>query len=156
MKIKNIDLNEPRVEYLVLPRGGNNIVIKAKAIYSFEEFDKIVEQPKPPTILLPGEIKSLDYNDKDFLNKLDHYSRLRLSWLVIQSLSATEDLTWEKVTNDPSTWNLWETELEEAGFSSIEKNKIFDLVQTACGMNQTKIDEATKSFLALMGKVLKE
>jgi len=54
MKYKGKKLEGRNTDILVLPRGGNRIVLKFQAVDSYDEFDLLVTIPKPPEILKPG------------------------------------------------------------------------------------------------------
>ncbi len=69
--------------------------------------------------------------------------------MILESLKATPNLEWESVNpSDPKTWGGYENELVDAGFSIPEISRVIDCVFDANGLNQKKIDEATKRFLA--------
>ena len=99
--------------------------------------------------MVPGGKSTPMQNSKDFLEKLDHYAELRSTWMILKSLSATPGLEWETVKADePETWTNFQKEFEETGISPVEASRIMNAVTTACGLDQTKIDEATERFLA--------
>jgi len=149
MKIQGIDLNTPRVETLVIPRGETNIVFKAQAVLDLNDFDKICPTPEAPERHFPGGKTGLALDDPQYLKEMDEWSTRKWYWTCLKSLEATENLEWDSVDmSDPSTYENFEEELTKAGFSQLEKQRIVQLIITACGLNQTKIDEATESFLA--------
>jgi hypothetical protein len=68
---------------------------------------------------------------------------------VITSLRATEGLEWDKIQyNNPDTWKLYKEELKESGFSSFEVDKIINGVMSANCLDEDKIEQARRSFLA--------
>ena len=72
--------------------------------------------------------------------------------MFLKSLSATEDLEWETVDmSDPDTWGNFAEELD-AVFTPAEQSAITDIVMSACGFNQDKIEEATRLFIASQGQ----
>lgn len=149
MKIAGRIFTGPRVETVVLPRQDGDIVIKAKAVLDFDEFEKLCKAPEPPMMMKPGGEQLPLLDDKDYLKKLEAYADKKTNWMMLKSLEATEGLEWETVDfNDPDTWGNYQEELKKAGFSFAEVGTIVRLVSDACGLNQSKIEEATKSFLA--------
>lgn len=133
----------------VIPRDDGDIVFTAKTVNNFDEFEKICKEPQPPILTLRTGRSSPDLQDKKYLKELDEYSTLRLQWLVLKSLEATEGLEWETVNlSDPTTWKNYIVELVNSGFSQLEVTKIIDSVMDACGLNSKKIDEARQRFLA--------
>jgi len=138
-----------RDEVVVFPRQGGNIVIHARPVLDYEPFEKLYPQPVPPKVLKPGGIRSENVEHPTYKKALDEYATRRSHWTILQSLEATEDLEWERVDMaKPETWHLYPEELSEAGFTPYEILRITELVLTACGLNQEKIDEATADFLA--------
>lgn len=149
MKIHGVKLEQPKDKILVIPRDDSQIIIKAKAVLDYAEFDLLVKEPKPPTVRRrDGEISPL-LNDPKYQKAISDYATLRSQWMILQSLSATPGLEWESVDlQNPETWGNYEKELRESGFSLGEYGRILELVTEACGLNQSRIDEATRAFLA--------
>jgi hypothetical protein len=50
--------------------------------------------------------------------------------------------------NDPDTWENYGEELLEAGLTEAERLKLLQVYSEVQGLDQSKIDAATKSFLA--------
>ncbi|MCK9463148.1 MAG: hypothetical protein M0R80_26290 [Proteobacteria bacterium] len=140
----------PQVRVLVIPRQDGNVVFKAKAVLDYKAFESLIQQPVPPLVTMKGETEAKpNFKDAKYSEAFDAYLNLKRDWMFLESLSATEKLTWERVKiEDKSTWGLWTEELTEAGFTPMEINRIIGIIIEANGMNQTMIDEATKSFLA--------
>ena len=145
MKIGNVEVT-PCDEVLVLPRTtGGDIVFKAKAV-DMSEFNKRFPEPTPPNIRTRDGFGP-DHDDKTYLALVAEYSETRYSYLVIKTLEASE-IEWQQVDMDtPSTWKLWEKELEEAGFSTFEMNRISKCVLSANSLDEAKLEEARQSFL---------
>lgn len=148
MKINGKELSGPQTEVVVIPRGADEIVMKAQAVLDFSEHDKINPEPKAPTKLLPGgEVQQL-LDDPGYQKRLTEWASQKSAWMILKSISATPGLTWDTVKpTEPATWANYRKELE-ATFAPAELNKILEAVMTACGLNQSKIEEATKRFLA--------
>jgi len=148
MKINGKVISGPQMEVVVIPRGEDELVIKAQAVLDFSDHDKLNPQPLPPSKLLPGGETQKLVEDPGYLAKVSEWAKQKTDWMIIKSLSATEGLVWDTVkADDPKTWGNYRTELEST-FSPAELNKILEVVMTACGLNQSKIEEATKRFLA--------
>ena len=148
MKLNGKTITGPKPEVIVIPKGSDEFVFKAIPVLSYDEFDKLCPTPLPPEKILPGGEKQLDITDKDYNEKLTDWASKKNAWMVITSLSATEGIEWDTIEmDDPETWNNYIKELQQA-FTDNECNLIYNLVLCACGLNQEKIDEATKRFLA--------
>lgn len=139
------------IETLVIPRpNGEDIVFKAQGILDFQEFEKLCPEPKPKMILSRTEGKIPNFNDPTYKLQLEQREKKRMAYIVIKSLEATEDLIWDRVNiNNPDTWLQWEDELKEAGLSDFERKRIFTLTMNANSLNEAKMDEARKAFLAM-------
>lgn len=150
MKIAGRIFKGPRVETVVLPRQGGDIVIQAQAVVDFNDFEELCVMPKPPMMQKRGESEQIPLlDDKDYLKKVNAYAEKQTNWMMLKSLEATKDLEWETVdADDPDTWGNYKDELQAAGFSFKEVSLILNTVMDACGLNQSKIEEATERFLA--------
>jgi len=148
MQINGKVVQAPSEEVVVIPRGEENIVFKAKAVLDFEAFEKLNPMPEPPEILYPGGVKSLNVEDEGYQKKIDEWAQSKTDWMILKSLEATEGLTWDTVDkSDPQTWGNYRSELASV-FTPGEVAKIIEAVMLACGLIQERIDEATKRFLA--------
>lgn len=151
MKIHGKKLERPPFEVVVIPRREGDIVIKAKPVLNYEDFEKLCPAPVPPIVTRPGGdegVKSVNTQDARYLASVSKWAHQRIDWMIMTSLSATEGLEFENVRiDDPESWGKIHDELTSSGFSSIEVSKIIDTVMVACGLNQDKIDQATSNFL---------
>ena len=149
MKIHGKDIEKPSEEVIVFPRKNGNIVFKAKPVSNYEDFDKICPLPTPGTIMRPGGGVSQDVENPEYKKKLDEWGTFKTHWMILKSLAATDGLEWDTVDMSvPETYENYLKELESSGITPVEVSKLFDIIQTACGLNQEKIDAATKAFLA--------
>lgn len=154
MKLHGKSLSGPAIEVVVIPRQDGDLVFKAQAVLDYEPHDKINPQPKPPTVLRPGGVESVDMDDKKYNEKLDTWARQKFYWMFLKSLEATPGLEWETVKmSDPTTWEGYKEEMQTGGLAPAEIQRIELCVTNACGLNQTKIDEATNRFLAGQAQV---
>ncbi len=151
MKIHGITLECPAIETVIIPRQSGPIIFKCRALNrkDEEDFEKICPSPEPPVVLLPGGATRKDVNSKGYQEKLSQWAQHSTNWLILKSLDATEGLEWDQVDlSNPETWDKYREELSSAGLSTPEIVRIIEGVTSANGLNQTKIDEAQKSFLA--------
>lgn len=156
MKINGRKIEGPNIETIVIPRGnGEPIVFKAQAILDYSEFEKQVPEPTPAIKILRGGRRVKDTDSVSYKEAVKKYGELRVAWIVLESLKATEDLEWEKVDyDDPSTWHLFEEELKESGFSTVEIYRIMEGAMDANCLNEQKLNEARTSFLASQQAVI--
>lgn len=150
MKLKGKKLTAPNEELIFLPRGDDEpIILKARAVLDMEDFDRLCPRPKPPTIVLRGGVKSFDENDPRFQERLTEYGEKRTAFMILKSLEATDDLEWESCNmENPDTWLNYEDELKSSGFSAVEIQRIIMGVLNANSLNDERIAEARKHFLA--------
>ena len=154
MKITGINLGRGYVETVVIPRAGQNIVFKAEAVLSFKQFEELCPAPIPRKGMRKNKATGVteeftDTTNEKYLTAVNEWAIQRTNWMIIESLKASKELTWDTVVDtDPTTWGNYATELEEAGFSDMQVGKIIDAVVLASGLDETKITEATNSFLA--------
>lgn len=146
MRIGGVTIDGVNECVLVLPRPGDDIVIKAKAIDSWEEFNNLCPEPKPNAILTK-EGKKDDLNAKEYLSQLEVYAARKMGYLIVKSL-APSDIEWPSVEMDqPSTWINYEKDFLAGNLTQIEINKIGDLVMEANQLDDEKLKEARDSFV---------
>jgi hypothetical protein len=149
MKYAGIKLEGRKPDVVVIPRAECDVVIKAAAVPDYEKFEKLCPAPNPPEVIKKGGEISHDIEDPEYKKRLTDWADKKTDWLIIESLRATEELEWDTVDyGKPETWSNWKQELKDSGFVDAEIARIIHTVWDACGLNQAKIDEATKSFLA--------
>lgn len=151
MRINGKTIERKDCEIIVFPRREGRIVIKAKPVLDYEDFNNLCPKPEPPSVMKPGGKVFRNIEDKKYNEELGEWASKRVLWQVLESLKATEGLEWDEIKLDDSdTWLKLPEELKAAGFSDIERNKIFETVFMASGLSEARIEEATKSFLAEM------
>lgn len=150
MKLKGQTLTDPPTLTLVLPReSGPDLVFKACAVMSYDEFDALCPTPQAPEKLVPGGETVKLIKDPDYLKALDVWSERRTAWTFLKSLEATDGLEWETIKmDDPDSWMNYQEEITTSGIAPSEQNRILQIVLSANALDQEKIDEATKRFLA--------
>lgn len=157
MKIHGRTFSGPDVVPVVIPRTDGDVVFKCQAVLTFDEFDALCPTPEPPGVLKPGGERSSDLTDKTYLDALDAWGLMRTNWMILKSLEATDGLEWEQINmSEPETWDKFRVELSGDGFTIGEIGRLVQGVTEACGLNQERIDEATKRFLAAQAAEQKE
>jgi hypothetical protein len=136
-------LNE---DFIVLTRGEESIVIRARALPDMDEFLDAVTEPKPPGKLVKGDWKD-NLDDPTYKQRMEMFARQRAGFLVIHSLKPS-DIEWETVDiDDPKTWPNWEDDLKNSGFTNVECNHILQLVMDVNQLDEAKMKAARESFL---------
>jgi hypothetical protein len=167
MKIAGRKTSGSNIEYIVIPRPAsyekdeasgemkeinNDIIFKATAVLSFENFEKICPPPKPPISKRPGGESFQNVENSEFKIKELQFNVNRTNWLIVESLKATEDLEWETIKpDDPETWANWEKELGDFGLNWKEIGVVRQGIWKANALDDAKLEEAKKRFLASLG-----
>jgi len=155
MRIKGKKLFKRAAETIVFPRADGDIVFKCGPVTNDEVFLSLCPKPASYEKILPGGRRVEDSDNPAYKKKMNDWANKKMHWMVLNSLSFTDDLEWENVSmDDPSTWGLYEQELKDSGFSEMEIGLLVNTVISACGLSQDKISEATKRFLAQVEGVL--
>lgn len=149
MKINGKKIHGANIDYVVFPRGSEQIVFKIQALADMKAFEALVPTPKPGTKMIPGGMQVEDRDDVRFKTETKTYSELRFAYTCLASMAATEGLEWETVKlSDPNTWLGWEKELLDSGFNQNEINYLQYKIIGVNSLNQEKLEEARASFLA--------
>lgn len=148
MKLHGKTIVPAEPEVIVIPRQKEDIILYARPVLSFDDYEKLNPKPMPPEIVKPGGEKSYAINDETYTKKLREWANKKTAWMILESLSATDGLVWDTVDlNNPETWDP-EAELKQSGFSDLEIAKIITTVLNASGLSEKRIETATQSFLA--------
>lgn len=149
MKLNGKKLEGVPQEIVVFPRQDGDIVFTVQAVLDYEDCNKLDPKPDPPMKLLPGNIRQQNVEDPSYREKLDKWAARRSQYMIWKSLDATDGLEWELVAaDDPSTWDKVEEELMNAGFAAGEIAYLTNKIFAVNGLDEEKIEQATKSFLA--------
>jgi hypothetical protein len=149
MKINGKIVNGPNEVITVVTRQNGDLIFKARAILDYAKFDTLCKLPSAPLISKPGEMAYPDLDDAEYKKAVRLYSERKVAFMIVESLSATEGIEFDTVKiNDPTTWEGLETELKSAGLTDVEVQRIFSSVWEANGLDEGKIEEAKKRFLA--------
>ncbi len=155
MKIGGIEAKGPHEELLVLPRGENDLIIRARAVLDMDEFDTICPEPKAPgRRTKDGWIPNVE--DPTYKEIMGGYQSQRLAYMVLRSLEPSL-IEWETVKmDDPRTWVNYITDLKNGGLSNVEINRIIVCVMQANALDEKKLEEARKVFLLGQAQDLKQ
>ena len=149
MKIKGKTIEGPNVELIVIPRSGGDIPFECRAVLDFDDFDKMCPDPEPTMKLLPGGVQVPNMEDPKYIAAIEAKGEKRIAWMVVKSLEATEGLEWDTIKmDDPETWGNYRQELQDAGLTFMEITRIITTVMAANSLDETKLEEARKRFLA--------
>lgn len=131
---------------LVLPRGDQELVFRARGLSDMDEFQALCPAPKPTgKMTKDGWVPNL--NDPTYQQMMSDYADKRLAYLMIKSL-VESNIEWDVVNiNDPRTWVKWQDELKGAGLSQVEINRIVGIVMEANCLDEVKLKKAREVFL---------
>ena len=152
MKIGGVEVTKCE-EVLVLPRKNEeqNLVFKAVAVASMDEFEELCPKPKPPMRLKAGGVRE-PHISPEYMKEVEAWSQRRYAFICLKSLEPS-DIEWDTVDlKQPSTWSKWIEELQEAGLSDVELQRVQTLVLDANSLNEAKLKEARESFLLGQGQ----
>jgi len=156
MKIFGKKIDKPNNVFVVIPRESGDIVFEIQSVLDFDEFDAVCPEPTMPIATNQKTGESKPQETKSFKKKASEYSDMKMAYLVIKSLEATEGLEWETVKlNDPKTYGNYIKELEESGLVANDVAKIVDGVLEANSLDDKKYAEARSRFLASRSKKAK-
>lgn len=146
MRIGGMEVKGLNEALLVLPRSTGEVVIKARAVPSYEEFDKLCPEPKMPVIVTRDGNKTDDTN-VEYLKAVARREELRIAYIYIKSLEPSR-VEWDTVKLDtPSTWLNFREDFKNAGFSPVEINRIWGTVSEANCLSEDKLEAARARFL---------
>jgi hypothetical protein len=149
MKLNGKKIEGPNEVTIVIPRGsGEDIILKARAVLDLDDFEEMCPIPTPPTRRMAGGQDVPNLKDQGYMAALQRRAVMRLTYIMLTSLEATEGLEWETVDlSDSNTWDNYLSELKDSGFSPIEIQRIQADVIEVNALNEAKIEEARQRFL---------
>lgn len=157
MRIAGKDFKQAVIDVVPIFRGDDVTYIKVQALNIKNEFEELCLRPEPPVKVNKKGERITDIEDKEYKKKLEEYSTHMVEFMIIKSLAINEDLQWEIVKmGDPSTWCMWRDELLDSGLLEAEVNKIQMAIFTVNSLNDDRVEEARKSFLAELRERQKE
>lgn len=150
MRIGGVEVT-PADEVLILPRAlGSDIVIRATAV-DLTGFEEMYPKPSVPKRIVKGGVED-DIDAPAYIEAISKWGTQRFAFMILKSLEPS-NIEWETVDlTKPSTWTKWDKELQKAGFSVTECNRIIDCVMTANSLNEAKLKQARDAFLRGQGK----
>ena len=148
MKIGGKVINNNYFEIIPIVKGDDEYILKARPVSNFDEFDKLCSKPLPPKGIKKDGETFEDTENADYLKKIDEYGEKKTNWLFITSLDGS-NIEWDTVNKaDPTTYKNWENDLFKAGLTQHEVSRIRIAIFKAQGLDDDKIKEAKKRFLA--------
>jgi hypothetical protein len=150
MKVGGVEVTKCE-EVLVLPRlNGEDLVFRAQAVPTMDEFEEVCPKPKPAQRLVKGGVKQ-DHITDAYLDEVRKWGERRYAFICLKSLEPS-DIEWSTVDMEkPSTWTNWMDECRAAGLSDTEINRVQTLVLDANALNEAKLKQARESFLLGQG-----
>lgn len=146
MKIGGIEVKGPNEVLLVLPREEYEIVIRARAVLDMSEFEELCPEPKPPGKQTKGGYE-YDTDDPGYKQQMENHNERQLGFLVVKSLEPSE-IEWDLVDiSKPNTYTKWQEDFQGAGLSTIEVNRIMQVVMEANALDESKLEAARQVFL---------
>ena len=146
LRIGNIIVDGPAEEVLVLPRLQGDIVIRTRAVTDMKPFEAMCPEPTAPKKLVKGGFE-IDYENTNYVAASTRHGELRFAYICVKSLEPS-DIEWSRVNMDsPNSWLEWPKELQEAGLSNVEVNRIMLAVMAANSLDEHKLKQARDSFV---------
>lgn len=151
MKIHGKSIEPPKPLDVIIPRtDGTEIHLKVQAVLSYEAFDKVCPEPRPPMSAKPGEPMRENWKDKAFQKQWSEWYDKRQGWMAVKSLTSTEGLTFDTMTvEDPNSCSVLglAEEMRKSGFLEPEIAHVLKQIKRANAMDEKHIEEARERFL---------
>lgn len=143
MKLAGIKVSAKYTKEVTFYRETENFVFKLEAVGNYKDFEESCSQPLPPVITKPGGNEYQNIDDKEYIERLEEWSAWRIHWMAVNTIKEVE---WDTVTTDPETYENWQEDLRNAGFSQIEVSKLQNHIMIVNGLIEPeRIDEALKN-----------
>lgn len=147
MKLGSRSIAIPTYDVVPIVREGEETFYFKLGPVNLDDFDEYYPEPKVPWIQKPGEPAKSNPDDPTYKEKMEKRGEARTHFMIIQSLAATEDLTWDRVKlDDPETYPEWENELKEANVLDVEIMRLQNAAFKVNGLNETVIEAEKKAF----------
>jgi len=140
----------PTAEVIVpIIRDSGNLYFTASPVLNYDDFLKLCPEPKPPKRMLPGGVMQENVADPNYKKKLEMFATHRTHYMILKSLQSTPGLDWDTVKlDDPETWANYESEMRGNGIAEGEIARVINGVIQANGLDDSKVEEARRGFLA--------
>lgn len=149
MKIKGLDIKSKPYDEATFNIVGTPVTIRARVVTDYKQFNEIFPEPKAPNKrMASGEIIP-QFNDPAYRKKIQTYSDAKTVYMLVTSLSETEDLDWETIDlANPETLTMDNliNEFAEAGIPDAVASKIINLATSVNGLTEKIVDTARQSF----------
>ena len=83
MKISGKKYDEPNEVTVVIPRSDTDLIFKARAVLSYDEFMETCPQPIPPTIMRPGKAAYKNFEDVNYKKDIDDWAEKKTAWMFL-------------------------------------------------------------------------
>lgn len=158
MKIAGQTIPRPTGRLVVFPRGDQQVAFKVVPVISRRDFDAVVPFPKMPQKRVAGQRLPVDNpEDPRWPDMIRDYSTKYLDWLTLSSLEGVDPkdpkgqgpaIEWDSISKtDPGSWHHWRNEMEEAGITTQEIQRLQTVVSEVNGLSDEYLDQARDSFL---------
>ena len=149
MKIHGKTFSSIPIKEVVITHGTEPVLFTLQAILDYSEFDALCPIPLPPKRVKAGGETTPVFDDPAYNKLLNEWAQKKSNWMFMKSLAPTEGLEWDNVDqNDPATWSNVAKEMRESGFTDAQLGYLMTTMAELNGLDQKKIDQATKDFLA--------
>lgn len=146
MKLSGIQVEAKYFKEVTFQREDKDFVFKLEAVGDYRDFEKDHPPPEPPVLKTPKDVSYTNREDPDYLELRDEWEGWRIAWIAINTI---QDVEWDTVTSDPETFENWTKDLEKAGFSFFEVQKLQTEIMVVNGlMEPDRIENAVKNLLA--------
>ena len=105
-------------------------------------------EPIPPQRIMKGGEIFHNYEDEGYKASFKAFSGMRMDWMILKSMDATDRLEFETVDmSKPETWANWKTEFT-ASFGENAKNRVYACYSDANSLSEQALTQARERFLA--------
>lgn len=151
MKIKGIDLHARPYDERDFYVLGQKVTIKAQVVSNIADFEKTFPEPQPPKRLVRGStVPQPHFGDPSYKTAMEDYAEARLVWMIVTSLSVTDDLEWDVINLEELetlTLDNLNKEFVDAGFPMATAGKVINLATSVNGLSEPMVEVARESFL---------
>lgn len=149
MKLNGVPILKRFEDFVVLPReGSDDLVFRLVPVDSYEDFNKLCPEPRPPRRKLPGQEQSVPvYDSPKYVAAMSKHNRLSYDYMCVKTFA---DVEWDTVDiNNPETWANWTTDFLNAGIRGSEFTALMNGIMKINSLNSDHLEEARERFLAM-------